>query len=126
MRWRESGRPPFVVVLISRSGGRSDGEAGRAKTPHLTGAARGFSGFNVSLAAPAGEGGCPAPKGVASVCVSGSPRTRVLPAIGTKGGENAMFVDTAKARRDNYRENMRCIFGVASDLYYATGASSST
>jgi SAM-dependent methyltransferase len=30
-----------------------------------------------------------------------------------------MFVDTAKARRHNYRENMRCVFGVASDLYYA-------
>jgi ubiquinone/menaquinone biosynthesis C-methylase UbiE len=30
-----------------------------------------------------------------------------------------MLVDTAKARRDNYRENMRCVFGVAGDLYYA-------
>jgi hypothetical protein len=31
-----------------------------------------------------------------------------------------MSVDTAKARRDHYRENMRSVFGVASDLYYAS------
>jgi SAM-dependent methyltransferase len=30
-----------------------------------------------------------------------------------------MIVDTAKARRDNYRENMQRVFGVAGELYYA-------
>jgi SAM-dependent methyltransferase len=42
----------------------------------------------------------------------------MMPTIVAKGGEHSMLVDTAKARRDNYRENMRCVFGVAGDLYY--------
>jgi len=28
------------------------------------------------------------------------------------------MLETIKARRDNYRENLRCLFGVAADLYY--------